>query len=494
MNYRLIGKYMGHILLVEGIFLLPAIAVSAAYREPQSARAIAIAAIITLLPGILLSCIRSHRSISMSEGFVVCALGWVVLSLFGALPFYISGEIPRYIDCWFETVSGFTTTGSSILTEVENKSHGLLYWRSFTHWIGGMGVLVFLLAILPLAKGDGEPFNLMKAESPGPSVGKLAPKISTTAKITYIIYFVMTVVMIAVLLFEGMPLFDAVLNSFGTAGTGGFAIKNNSIAAYPSQLVQMTIAVFMALFGVNFSVYYLMLSKKWKDAFLNEEFRWYWGIMLGASLLIAGNVFLKGFYPSDFGQAFRDSFFSVSSVMTTTGFCTADFDKWPEFSRYMLLLVMCIAASAGSTGGGMKVSRVLLLCKHLRIQMCQMIHPRRVRSVRMDKRRVENSVMFGTTAYLAAYLIIMSCSMLIVSLDGKGFETTFSAVVCTFNNIGPGLGMVGPTGNFSAFSDLSKFVLSVDMLFGRLEIFPLLFLLSPEVWTRKQLKTRVVPT
>ena len=229
MNYRLIGKYMGHILLVEGIFLLPAIAVSAAYREPQSARAIAIAAIITLLPGILLSCIRSHRSISMSEGFVVCALGWVVLSLFGALPFYISGEIPRYIDCWFETVSGFTTTGSSILTEVESKSHGLLYWRSFTHWIGGMGVLVFLLAILPLAKGDGEPFNLMKAESPGPSVGKLAPKISTTAKITYIIYFVMTVVMIAVLLFEGMPLFDAVLNSFGTAGTGGFAIRTTRL-------------------------------------------------------------------------------------------------------------------------------------------------------------------------------------------------------------------------------------------------------------------------
>ena len=491
MNYRLIGKYTGNILLVEGIFLLPAIAVAMAYREPQSARAIAIAALITLLPGILLSCIRVHRSISMSEGFVVCALGWIVLSLFGALPFYISGEIPRYIDCWFETVSGFTTTGSSILTNVEAMSHGLLYWRSFTHWIGGMGVLVFLLAILPLAKGDGGPLQLMKAESPGPSVGKLVPKISTTAKITYIIYFAMTVLMVIILLFEGMPLFDAVMNTFGTAGTGGFAIKNNSIAAYPSQLVQMTIGVFMALFGVNFSVYYLMLTRKWKDVLHNEEFRWYWIIMLGASLLIAINVF-RGFYPGDFGQAFRDSFFSVSSVMTTTGYCTADFDKWPEFSRYMLLLVMCIGASAGSTGGGLKVSRVLLLFKHLRLQMCQMIHPRRVRSVRMDKRRVDNTVMLGTTAFLAAYLCILIVSVVLVSLDGKSFETTFSAVICTFNNIGPGLGMVGPTGNFSAFSDFSKFVLSADMLFGCLEIFPLLFLLSPEVWMTKRLSTPIV--
>ena len=491
MNYRLIGKYMGYILLVEGIFLLPAIAVAAAYREPASERAIVIAVIITMIPGILLSCIRSHRSISMSEGFVVCALGWIVLSLFGALPFYISGEIPRYIDCWFETVSGFTTTGSSILTSVEGMPHGLLYWRSFTHWIGGMGVLVFLLAVLPLAKGDGEPFNLMKAESPGPSVGKLVPKISATAKITYIIYLAMTVLMIVVLLFEGMPLFDAVLNTFGTAGTGGFSIKNNSIAAYPSQGVQMTIAIFMALFGVNFSVYYLILTRKWKDVLHNEEFRWYWMIMLGASLLIAVNV-CRGFYPGDFGQAFRDSFFSVSSVMTTTGYCTADFDKWPEFSRYLLLCVMCIGASAGSTGGGMKVSRVLLLGKHLKTQMCQMIHPRRVRSVRMDRRRVDNSVMFGTTAFLAAYLCILIVSLLLVSLDGKSFETTFSAVICTFNNIGPGLGMVGPTGNFSAFSDFSKFVLSVDMLFGRLEIFPILFLLSPEVWARKRIRTRVV--
>lgn len=486
MNYRLVGKYMGYIMLVEGVFMIPAMFVALWYREPATARAFFWATVAALALGFLLSRVRTRESISMGEGFVICALGWIVLSLLGALPFYISGMIPRFIDCWFETVSGFTTTGSSILTNVEALSHGLLYWRSFSHWIGGMGVLVFLLAVVPLSKGNGEPFNLMKAESPGPAVGKIVPKISQTAKITYLIYFIMTIVMALVLVLEGMPLFDAVLHTFGTAGTGGFSMKNSSIGYYDSQLIQMTIAVFMALFGVNFSVYYLMLTKHFRDAFLNEEFRGYWIIMLGASALIGINIL--PLYPGDAGQAFRDSFFSVSSVMTTTGYCTADFDKWPDFSRCMLLIIMCVGASAGSTGGGIKVSRLLLLGKHLKTQMNQMIHPRRVNIIRMDGRRVEDTVMFGTTAYMAAYLLIAVVSMLVVLLDGKGLVTSISAVLCTFNNIGPGLEMVGPTGNFSSFSDLSKFVLSFDMLLGRLEIFPILFMLSPEVWRRKKIQ------
>lgn len=486
MNYRLVGKYMGYIMLVEGVFMIPAMLVALWYREPETVRAFFWATVAVLALGFLLSRVRTRESISMGEGFVICALGWIVLSLLGALPFYISGMIPRFIDCWFETVSGFTTTGSSILTNVEALSHGLLYWRSFSHWIGGMGVLVFLLAVVPLSKGNGEPFNLMKAESPGPAVGKIVPKISQTAKITYIIYFVMTVVMVVILRAEGMPLFDSVLHTFGTAGTGGFSIRNSSIGYYNSQLIQMTIAVFMALFGVNFSVYYLMLTKHFRDAFLNEEFRRYWIIMLGVSALIGINIL--PLYPGDAGQAFRDSFFSVSSVMTTTGFCTADFDRWPDFSRCLLLIIMCVGASAGSTGGGIKVSRILLLGKHLKTQMNQMIRPRRVNIVRMDGRRVEDTVMFGTTAYMAAYLLIAVLSMMVILLDGKGLVTSISAVLCTFNNIGPGLEMVGPTGNFSSFSDLSKFVLSFDMLLGRLEIFPILFMLSPEVWRRKKIR------
>ncbi len=486
MNYRLVGKYMGYIMLVEGVFMIPAMLVALWYREPETVRAFFWATVAVLALGFLLSRVRTRESISMGEGFVICALGWIVLSLLGALPFYISGMIPRFIDCWFETVSGFTTTGSSILTNVEALSHGLLYWRSFSHWIGGMGVLVFLLAVVPLSKGNGEPFNLMKAESPGPAVGKIVPKISQTAKITYIIYFVMTVVMVVILRAEGMPLFDSVLHTFGTAGTGGFSIRNSSIGYYDSQLIQMTIAVFMALFGVNFSVYYLMLTKHFRDAFLNEEFRGYWIVMLGVSALIGINIL--PLYPGDAGQAFRDSFFSVSSVMTTTGFCTADFDRWPDFSRCLLLIIMCVGASAGSTGGGIKVSRILLLGKHLKTQMNQMIRPRRVNIVRMDGRRVEDTVMFGTTAYMAAYLLIAVLSMMVILLDGKGLVTSISAVLCTFNNIGPGLEMVGPTGNFSSFSDLSKFVLSFDMLLGRLEIFPILFMLSPEVWRRKKIR------
>ena len=486
MNYRIVGKYMGYILFVEGLFMIPALLVAMGYHEPDTIAAFIPVILVCLALGGILARTRSRGSIGMGEGFVICSLGWIVMSLFGALPFFLSRRIPRFIDCWFETVSGFTTTGSSILTNVEGLTYGLFYWRSFTHWIGGMGVLVFLLAVVPLAKGNGEPFNLMRAESPGPAVGKLTPRISVTARITYAIYFGLTVLEFVLLMAGGMPWFDSMVNSFATAGTGGFAIWNNSIAHYESQYLQMTIAVFMALFGVNFSVYYMLLMKQFKDAFANEEFRAYWAIMIGATVIIGINI--MPMYPGNIGQGFRDSFFTVSSIMTTTGFGTADFDKWPDFSRYLLLIIMCIGASAGSTGGGMKVSRLLLMFKHLRSQMRQMLHPRKMSPVRMDGRIVEDTVMFGTTAYMAAYAMICVISMLIVSLDGKGLVTTISAVIATFNNIGPGLDIVGTTGNFSSFSDISKFVMSIDMLFGRLEIFPILFLLSPSVWRRRALK------
>ena len=486
MNLRLVLKYIGFIMQIEGVFMIPAAVVGLIHGETLTAQSFFLIAAAIGLSGFLLSRIKADDSISMSEGFVICALGWVVMSFFGALPFYYSRQIPSLLDCWFETVSGFTTTGSSILTAVEGMTFGCLYWRSFTHWIGGMGVLVFLLAVVPLSKGSGGPFNLMRAESPGPAVGKLTPKLSETAKITYLIYLGLTVLEMLFLLAGGMPFFDALVNSFATAGTGGFAIKNASIAAYESQYLQMTIAVFMSLFGVNFSVYYLLITKHFKEAFTNEEFRWYWIILLGGTVLIGLNI--MPLYAGQIGQGFRDSFFSVSSVMTTTGFCTADFDTWPDFSRFMLLFIMCIGASAGSTGGGMKVSRALLLFKHLRMQMKQMVRPKSVNIVRLDGRRVEDTVMFGTTAFFAAYLLIIVTSVLIVSLDEKDMMTTLSAVIATFNNIGPGFGMVGPTGNFSHFSDLSKFVMSLDMLFGRLEIFPILFLLSPGTWTQKRVK------
>lgn len=488
MNLRIVGKYIGHILLIEGVFMLPAFLISLARGEQAGMRGFLIAMAATLLFGLMLSAIRSAASISVTEGFLICGLGWIALSLFGALPFYVSRMIPRYIDCWFETVSGFTTTGSSILSDVEALPYGLLYWRSFSHWIGGMGVLVFLLAIVPMSKGNGEPFQLMKAESPGPEVGKIVPRIGETAKITYLIYLALTVLMILMLLAGGMPLFDSVLNAFATAGTGGFSIKNTSIGYYDSSYLHMTIAVFMALFGVNFSIYYLMFTRRFREILQNEEFRAYWLIMLGAAALIGINIVPH--YGGNTPLAFRDSFFAVSSVMTTTGFCTADFNLWPEFSRMLLLVLMCVGACAGSTGGGIKVSRLLLLGKHLRAQMARMIHPRRVNSVRMDGRRVEDAVMLGTTAYVTVYLLIAVLSMLIVSSDEKGLITTISAVLCTFNNIGPGLEIVGPTGNFSSFSDLSKLVLSIDMLLGRLEIFPILFLFSPGVWKKAGIRKR----
>ncbi|MGN0564300.1 MAG: TrkH family potassium uptake protein [Candidatus Heritagella sp.] len=481
MNFRLILRYIGYIVLMEGAFMIPAMLISLFCDERASWVAFLAAIILSVVVGFFLSRLRADDTMHAREGFATVALGWIVLSFFGALPFFFSGAIPSFIDCWFETVSGFTTTGASILPEVESLSYGLLYWRCFTHWLGGMGVLVFVMAVIPLAKGSGNTYQLMRAESPGPSVGKLTPTIRSMSRRLYEIYVAMTLLEILLLLAGGMPLFEAVTHSFATAGTGGFSVKNLSIGAYDSAYLQLVIAVFMALFGVNFGVYYLLLTRQFRAAWKNEEVRVYGLIMLGATLLIGINILPQ--YENG-GRAFLDSFFQVSSIMTTTGFSTANFDLWPELSRFLLVVLMLVGACAGSTGGGIKVSRLIILFKHLKNEMGAMLRPHSVRSVRVDGKKTDNGVVRATTAFLVAYLFICILSMALVALDNFSQETTVTAVLACLNNIGPGLDLVGPMGNFSSFSGFSKFILSLDMLFGRLEIFPMLFLFTPAAWKK----------
>lgn len=493
MNFRLILRYIGYIVLMEGAFMIPAMLISLFCDERASWVAFLAAIILSVVVGFFLSRLRADDTMHAREGFATVALGWIVLSFFGALPFFFSGAIPSFIDCWFETVSGFTTTGASILPEVESLPYGLLYWRCFTHWLGGMGVLVFVMAVIPLAKGSGNTYQLMRAESPGPSVGKLTPTIRSMSRRLYEIYVAMTLLEILLLLAGGMPLFEAVTHSFATAGTGGFSVKNLSIGAYDSAYLQLVIAVFMALFGVNFGVYYLLLTRQFRAAWKNEEVRVYGLIMLGATLLIGINILPQ--YENG-GRAFLDSFFQVSSVMTTTGFSTANFDLWPELSRFLLVVLMLVGACASSTGGGIKVSRLIILFKHLKNEMGAMLRPHSVRSVRVDGKKTDNGVVRATTAFLVAYVFICVISMGLVAPDNFSQETTVTAVLACLNNIGPGLDLVGPMGNFSSFSGFSKFILSLDMLFGRLEIFPMLFLFTPAAWkkAKRPRKTRTMGT
>lgn len=405
------------------------------------------------------------------------------MSAFGALPFFLSGQIPSYVDAFFEMVSGFTTTGASILTDVEALSRCNLFWRSFSHWLGGMGVLVFLLAVVPGArKNGGTGIYLMRAESPGPSVDKLTPHLRQTAMILYGIYILLTALCIVCLLLGGMPVFDSFCIAFGTAGTGGFAIKNSSMGGY-SYFLQTVVTVFMFLFGVNFSLYYMLLLRKFKAVFKNEELRLYFGIAASSIVLIAINI--SCMYNTVY-EAVHHAAFQVVSIMTTTGYGTVDFEQWPAFSKAILLSLMFIGASAGSTGGGLKVSRVLLLMKSIRRTIRKALHPRRVQPVYMDGRAVSEEVCDNVNAYLAIYCVILVLSFAIISVDGFSIGTNFSAVASCFNNIGPGFELVGATQNFSIYSDLSKIILSLDMLLGRLEIFPLLLLLSPDTWSRRR--------
>ena len=481
MNYKMMGRFIAQILSIEGLFMIPALLIGIFSGETGAVQAFVLTmGLIAVITAVLtLLCRKAPSAFYAKEGLVCVGISWVVLSLIGCLPFYISREIPAYIDAFFEIVSGFTTTGSSILPSVEALSKSLLYWRSFSHWLGGMGVLVFLLAFTG-EQGKGFTMHLLRAESPGPSVGKLVPKMRKTASILYLIYIALTVIDIIFLLLGNMPLFDAVCTAFGTAGTGGFGIKNDSLASY-SPYVQNVTTVFMALFGVNFSCYYLLLLGQVRSVFKDEELRLYLGIIFGSIILIVLN--LRGFYDT-LGETVRHAAFTVSSIMTTTGFATTDFDLWPAFSKAIIMLLMIVGACAGSTGGGLKVARAMLLMKSLRRNIGQVLKPRKVQVVRNNGAVVDEKILANANAYLAAYVVILFLSFLIISLDNFSVATNFTAILACFNNIGPGLEAVGPTCNFSGYSTLSKLVLSFDMLAGRLEIFPMLVLFSRSTWRR----------
>ena len=481
MNFRMMGKFLAQILLVEAVFMLPAAVVSLIYGEATVVYSfLATMGLIALVSGgLFLLCKGAPSAFYAKDGLVCVGVSWIVLSLFGCLPFWFSREIPLFVDAFFEMVSGFTTTGASILPEVESLSHGILYWRSFSHWLGGMGVLVFLLAFTGDA-GKGFTLHLLRAESPGPDVGKLVPKMRTTASILYLIYIGMTLVNVLFLLFGRMPLFDAICTAFGTAGTGGFGIKNDSLGSYSPYLQNVT-TVFMILFGVNFSCFYLLLLRQFKSVFKDQELRMYLLIILGSILLIVLDI--RSMYGS-LAESIRHAAFQVGSIITTTGYSTTDFDLWPSLSKAILLCLMVIGACAGSTGGGLKIARLMLLMKGLRRNIRQMLNPRKVQVIRNNTAVVNEKILSNTNAYLAAYVVIVFVIFLIISRDGYSIGTNFSAVICTFNNIGPGFEAVGPMCNFAGYSALSKFVLSLGMLAGRLEIFPILVLFSRSTWKR----------
>ena len=482
MNYKMMGRFLAQILSIEGIFMIPALLISFFCGDAMAVTGflwtLAVIIILALVLGLVSR--GAPSAFYAKEGLVCVGASWIVLSAVGCLPFWISREIPSYVDAFFEIVSGFTTTGASIVPAVEELSKGILYWRSFSHWLGGMGVLVFLLAFTG-GKGQGFTMHLLRAESPGPAVGKLVPKMRTTAAILYIIYIVLTLLNIVFLVIGDMPLFEAVCHAFGTAGTGGFGVKNDSLASYSPYLQNVT-TVFMILFGVNFSCYYLLLIRQWKSVITDEEVRMYFGIILSSIVLIVLNT--RGLYTT-LEETIRHAAFQVGSIITTTGYATTDFDLWPSFSKTILLCLMVVGACAGSTGGGLKVARLLLVLKGVRRNIRRMLNPRRVEVVRNNGTTVDEKILDNTNAYLGAYVVILFLVFLIISLDGFSVGTNFSAVLCTFNNIGPGLEAVGPTCNFSAYSDLSKLVLCWAMLAGRLEIFPILVLFSRSTWRNK---------
>ena len=482
MNYKMMGRFIAQILTIEGLFMIPALILALVLGETGAMFGFlytlgAIAATVLVLS---LLCRGAPSAFYAKEGLVCVGASWIVLSLFGCLPFWLSREIPAFIDAFFEIVSGFTTTGSSILNDVESMSKSLVYWRSFSHWLGGMGVLVFLLAFTG-EKGKGFTMHLLRAESPGPDVGKLVPKMRTTASILYVIYIVMTVINFIFLILGDMPLFDAVCTALGTAGTGGFGIKNDSMASY-SPYIQNVTTVFMLLFAVNFSCYYLLLLGNFRSVFKDEELRVYIGIILVSITLIVIN--LGDFYPT-LEETIRHAAFSVATLISSTGFATTDFDLWPSFSKSILMILMLIGACAGSTGGGLKVARMMLLAKSLRRNISQTLNPRKVMVIRNNGNIISEKILDNTNAYLAAYVIIIFVSYVLISLDGFSIATNFTAVLACFNNMGPGFEAVGPTCNFSGYSVFSKLVLCFDMLAGRLEIFPMLVLLSKNTWIRK---------
>lgn len=480
MNYKMIIYYIGRILLVESVLLvLPAVG-AFIYKDDT---VLAFAITIAVLAVISITAIKKKpqkTNIYAKEGYVIVALSWILMSFFGAMPFFISGYIPDFVDAFFETVSGFTTTGATILTDVEALPKSLLFWRSFTHWIGGMGILVFMIAIMP--KTESSSMHVMRAEVPGPTVGKLVSKLRATARILYGIYCVLTIIQIILLVIGGMPVFDSIVTSFATAGTGGFGILSNSIEGYHSLYSEIVIGIFMLLFGVNFNLYYLIIIKQGKQALKSEELRWYAGLVVTSIAVIALSLINAN---NEVGYSFRHAFFQVASIITTTGFSSTNFDTWPVIAKFVLIFLMFVGACAGSTGGGMKVSRVIILIKSGFREIKKAINPRSIETVKVDKRSVEEPVVKSVSVFFATYMIVIAISIFILSINGKDLVTTSSAVIACMGNIGPGLGEVGPYGNFADFSTLSKLVLCFDMLAGRLELIPMLMIFSPYAWTRK---------
>ena len=483
MNFKMMGRFIAQIVAIEAAFMVPALAISLGYREWAAVKAFAITlGLMLALAGVLYSlCRRAEKLFGAREGLACVSLSWIVMSLLGALPFVLCGQVPNYIDALFEIISGFTTTGASVIADVESLFKGLLYWRSFSHWIGGMGVLVFLLAILPGSKGSGFTMHLLRAESPGPDVGKLVPKMRQTAVILYVIYIVLTIVNVIFLLAGGMHWLYALCTAFGTAGTGGFGVYNDSMGSV-SPYIQNVTTVFMFLFGVNFSCYYLVLLGKFRSVFKDEELRLYVGLAVGAVIALVLSV--RPLYAT-LEETIRHAAFQVSSIMTTTGYTTTDYDLWPAFSKAILLMLMLIGACAGSTGGGLKCIRVLLLFKVLRRNIRQILNPRKVLVVRSNGKPVDEKVLSNANAYFAVYVIILVLCTLVLSLDSFNLETNLSAAIATFNNIGPGMAAVGPTCNFAAYGVLSKLTMCLAMLAGRLEIFPILVLFSRSTWSKK---------
>ena len=479
MNYSIILYILGCVLKFESAFLLLPAIVGFVYLETE-AFAYLISAALCFAFGILLSYKKPvSANLFIKEGFVTVAASWVIMSIFGAIPFVLTGDIPNYVDALFETISGFTTTGSSILSNVEALSKTGLFWRSFTHWVGGMGVLVFIMAILPLM--GGSTMNLMKAESTGPSISKLVPHVKDTAMILYGMYILLTLLEIAVLWSLGLPLYDTLVTTFGTVGTGGYGIYNNSLAGYSPE-VQVVVTIFLVLSGINYTAYFYILSFKFKEAFRIEEVRWYLIIFFSAVALITVNI--RNLYES-FGEALRHAAFQVASIITTAGFATTDFDVWPELSKCILVIIMIIGSCSGSTAGGMKISRVLMLIKTIKKELSLIVHPREVRKIRMDGHVVGHETLRNTNVFFVVYFVILLTSTLLISIDNFDFTTNFTATIATLNNIGPGLALVGPTQNFSIYSTFSKFILMFNMLAGRLELFPLVVMMLPSTWRRK---------
>lgn len=463
------------------LMLLPAI-VSLYYKEYRGMRIFLIVAGITAAISLPFAIIKPKNfKINSREGIAIAALSWIVIPLFGALPFFISGQIPNYLDAVFESVSGFTTTGSTILTDIESLSRGMLFWRSFTHWVGGMGVLVLTIAILPSDKNSSS-LNLMKGECAGPQVGKLVPKGKSSAMILYIIYGVLTVLMIIMLMIGKMPLYDSVCHAMGTAGTGGFGIKNAGISYYDSAYIEGVISVFMILFGINFNLYYFLIMRRFADIFKNTELKVYLSIIIASTAAITLNIY--NLY-ENVGQSIRYAIFQVSSIITSTGFATADFNLWPEFSKMLIIILMFVGACAGSTGGGFKVARFVIMFKSAKKSMKKILHPKSVNLVKSDDRTLDIETVHGVQNYLIIYLGLVIASLLLISLNDFDFATSFSSVATCINNIGPGISKVGPMDNFSQFSDFSKIILSLDMLLGRLECLPFIMILSPSIWRKK---------